>query len=922
MRNWLKKWRRKTDGSRKAAARALRRLDNGHARPIVRWSLDPSLSLKELQSRLSGILEEYGVAAVVTAAHAAIGALRESGCLPRPCRNLYTAAMRALSFHDIEQAIEFGERYLDEFHDLRAIHSLVIFYLRTDEVERPLELLAHLKVDEWHAEMSRALNERIYKQKLEGEYREELVKLLPRDDEEVRMFISQLLDNTEHKLHTCRFIYEILFSDLQRHKRHYKLVIEYGEALLELVGKDTLAALQICNTYLYSKGDFSRSRQVLMAHTEDVSSKKVNFKLEVLDGLKQLLEKGFRYEVGEPVVDYQPTPSRILYVLHNSLPHITGGYAVRAHGLLSGIQQSDWDISGVTRLGYPKDLKGFKDDSCEPLSVIDDVYYHRLQEPDIRYGKIPLHDYLCEYTESLYRFALRERPEIIHAASNFMNGLAANAVARALGIKSVYEVRGLWEITRISRQPEWEHSDYFEMMRRMETQAANEADAVICITKALKAEMIRRGVDADKITVVSNGVNPDRFMPQPKNRALEADLDLENKTVIGYVGSIVQYEGLDDLLRAVALLKERGVRNFAVLIVGDGAVWEDIKTLSSKLGLDGLVTFTGRVPHEAVADYYSLIDLAPFPRKSLPVTEMVSPLKPFEAMAMQKIVVASDVAALEEIIVEGVNGFLFRKDVVQDLADKLERLLEKRGIGPQFNPRQWVLENRDWKDLCGRLDELYRGLTEWKPGGKPVRSVDLAKVEYTPEISKIFNIYKTKYKKTNPNFIRRDDYFRWSYIISLIESGDSLLDVGISIGQFINALAAMGTFTKLHGVDIRPHSLFLRTSDDYTMDYVSIDALPYAENEFDVVTCLETLEHLDDDVMVRGLAQLRRVCRKQLIITVPFREEPLGREHLRKFDVDSLKTIFPHGEITLLKKSTKLRDGSNVYWCLIEETLA
>ena len=123
--------------------------------------------------------------------------------------------------------------------------------------------------------------------------------------------------------------------------------------------------------------------------------------------------------------------------------------------------------------------------------------------------------------------------------------------------------------------------------------------------------------------------------------------------------------------------------------------------------------FTGRVPHEEVESYYSLIDIAPFPRLSLPVTEMVSPLKPFEAMAMEKLVIASDVAALEEIVNHEVTGLLFKKDDVNSLTDTLElgitdsRLRNK--LGKQA--REWVKAERDWPILAKRITDLYESLT-------------------------------------------------------------------------------------------------------------------------------------------------------------------------------------------------------------------
>ncbi|MDO5663317.1 MAG: glycosyltransferase, partial [Brachybacterium sp.] len=211
---------------------------------------------------------------------------------------------------------------------------------------------------------------------------------------------------------------------------------------------------------------------------------------------------------------------------------------------------------------------------------------------------------------------------------------------------------GLWEVTRGSRDPEWGRSDQYRYIARMEADAARGADRVLAITEALKGELVERGVAEDTITLVPNGVDTERFTPLPRDEDLAASLGVTDTRVIGYVGTIADYEGLGLLLAAARELR-RTREDFHVLIVGDGAVLEDLREQVRADGLTDVVTFTGRVPHEDVERYYSIIDITPFPRLPLPVCEMVSPLKPFEAMAMGKAVIASDVAALAEIVTPG-----------------------------------------------------------------------------------------------------------------------------------------------------------------------------------------------------------------------------------------------------------------------------
>ncbi|MFV8387568.1 glycosyltransferase family 4 protein, partial [Vibrio parahaemolyticus] len=303
-------------------------------------------------------------------------------------------------------------------------------------------------------------------------------------------------------------------------------------------------------------------------------------------------------------------------------------------------------------------------------------------------------------------------PAIFHGASFFMNGIAAVYAARKLGVKSVYELRGLQELSKISRHPYWGGSEHYQYYERLETQAALDADAVFAITQALKDEFIRRGVPSEKITVLPNGVHSEKFEPKEKDAQLLGRNGLTTETIIGFAGSFVDYEGLDILVEAVRILTSRGRNNFRLLLVGDGTYIDVVKSLVNEYGLEDYVTFTGRVPHEEVEDYYSIFDICPLPRKGLPVCEMISPLKPFEAMAMGKTVVSSDVATLAEIVQDGVTGLLHKKDDAVDLADKLELLIDDPELNKRLGKaaREWVVAERDWKIIAKRVDEVYKKL--------------------------------------------------------------------------------------------------------------------------------------------------------------------------------------------------------------------
>lgn len=420
---------------------------------------------------------------------------------------------------------------------------------------------------------------------------------------------------------------------------------------------------------------------------------------------------GFQFKQ-QALETYTANPSGIAYLLHNSLPYHSAGYSTRTHGLLKALTNEGWDIEGITRLGYPYDMPNFKDlGAISGSDLIDGIKYNRLStEPEL-IMKRPIQKYVERYVNCLAEHLQQTRPGVIHAASNHWNGLTAVNAAQNLNIGSIYEVRGLWEVTRASRDPEWAESDAYSYMRRMETDAAINASHVITITQALKDEMVTRGVNEDKITVVPNGVDTDRFLPLKKNERLAVELGLQGKTVIGYIGSILDYEGLELLVDAVEQMAP--LRNdFKVLIVGDGAALDDLKDTVSVRDLHHLFIFTGRVSHDQVESYYSLVDIAPFPRLPLPVCEMVSPLKPFEAMSMEKAVVASNVGALAEIVSHNQTGLLHQKGDASSLRNALEVLLDRREFRLRLaaNARQWVVEHRRWDKLGAKVGDLYKSI--------------------------------------------------------------------------------------------------------------------------------------------------------------------------------------------------------------------
>ncbi|MCX5744573.1 MAG: glycosyltransferase family 4 protein, partial [Proteobacteria bacterium] len=340
----------------------------------------------------------------------------------------------------------------------------------------------------------------------------------------------------------------------------------------------------------------------------------------------------------------------------------------------------------------------------------------------LRYARA-LEAYHREAADALEAQCRALRPTVIHAASNYNVGLAAVEVGRRLGVPVIYEVRGLWHVSKTVASPHYAGSDHYRLIERLEAQAATAADHTFAITSGVADVLSAAGVPANKLSLLGNAADVTAFTPQPPDPARVAALGLAGKVVVGYVGSLRRYEGLDDLLVAVAALPDTLRAQLAVLIVGDGEQRGPLTEQAAALGLSGLVTFTGRIPAAEAPSYYAILDLLVLPRIPTLVCELVSPIKSFEAMAMGKPVLASDVAALSDIITDGVTGRLFRKG---DRADLSRILAELVGDRPQRErlgqtAAAWVRRARTWDVLASEVEAVYLRLTNAYATGRHAR---------------------------------------------------------------------------------------------------------------------------------------------------------------------------------------------------------
>jgi len=436
------------------------------------------------------------------------------------------------------------------------------------------------------------------------------------------------------------------------------------------------------------------------AHGQDLA-RSIRAFIEVLDGtVAPYLDR-------QPA--FEPVPGRILHVVSKSLPFHQSGYTIRTRSIVRAQRSAGLDPHIVVRQSpyFAAGTDHFGD--VDATVDLDGTPVHPIRAASTG---APIDVALQAQVEAVGQLVAHIRPSVIHAHSDFTNAMVGRTVARAFGIPYVYEVRGFWEVTRLSRHPRQEPTDRFHLMKQRESLEARSADAVVTLARTMRAELVERGVAEDAIRLVPNAIDPAEVVAKPRDPQRQRQLGLDGaELVVGYVTSLVDYEGVGTLVEAVAHLRAMG-RDVRLLVVGDGPVRESLVAHAWRLGLGPAAVFTGRVPHRDVPGLYALLDVFVVPRLDLPVCRLVSPLKPYEAMLLGLPLVVSDLPVLRELNDSGAVE-TFVADDPASLAKTLLGLLDDPDRRHRNGRRgqEWVLTERTWEGNAARYQALYEDLT-------------------------------------------------------------------------------------------------------------------------------------------------------------------------------------------------------------------
>jgi PEP-CTERM/exosortase A-associated glycosyltransferase len=397
---------------------------------------------------------------------------------------------------------------------------------------------------------------------------------------------------------------------------------------------------------------------------------------------------------------------RILHILDHSIP-LHSGYTFRTLSILKEQRALQWETSHITSQ---------KQGACaEAEENVDDWHFFRTPPATSLMAKVPVLNQLAvigSLTRRLREVAERIKPDILHAHSPALNAIAALRVGRALGIPVVYEIRAFWEDAAVDHGTSSEWGIRYRLTRALESYAIKRANAVTTICEGLRTDILARGTPAEKVTVIPNAVNLDNFgTDEATDIDLARNLGFEEKTVLGFIGSFYAYEGLDILLKALPKMLQQNP-DIRVLLVGGGPKEKELKALALQLGIQDKVVFTGRVPHDQVQRYYNLIDVLVYPRLKMRLTDLVTPLKPLEAMAQGRLLAASDVGGHLELIEDGKTGVLFEAGNPDALAQQVGSLLAApdRWSTLRAAARRFVETERNWPVSVARYQPVYSRL--------------------------------------------------------------------------------------------------------------------------------------------------------------------------------------------------------------------
>lgn len=411
----------------------------------------------------------------------------------------------------------------------------------------------------------------------------------------------------------------------------------------------------------------------------------------------------------------------ILHILYTALPEVSG-YAIRTDNVLNTLKLFNINNYPLVYENIVNDFPTFSYNKITYFQYNTILRKYLLNKISNKYDRLKgLFKNLLLIYETIFQVPQRiilklikeNKIDIIHGYSPYYFSKFGASIKKKIDIPFIYEKRGFWEFTNLVEETyssksliyKWDYSNEQNLMKK--------ADKLITLSNQMRKELVKMGISRKKIEVIHNCVNKDEFRPQEPNKALIKKLNLRKKRIIGYIGNIRKLEGIEYLLKAFAKISNK-FKNLIVLLVGriNSDLKIELNKLIHELGIEGKVIFTGIIPYKEIKEYYSIFDILIIPRINVKVCNLVTPQKPLEILAMQKLLIVSDVKGLTEIVKSGISGDIFHSENDEDLAEKISFYLEnpEKKKDVERKSREYILENFTCKNQFKKYIEIYESL--------------------------------------------------------------------------------------------------------------------------------------------------------------------------------------------------------------------
>jgi len=399
---------------------------------------------------------------------------------------------------------------------------------------------------------------------------------------------------------------------------------------------------------------------------------------------------------------------KILHILDHSIP-LHSGYTFRTRAILEEQRKLGWQTFHITSAKHVG--------ARAPVETFDGLDFYRSPDPIGIFANLPILNQwavIQSLEKRLEEIVHEIKPNILHAHSPALNGIAALKISKRYRIPLVYECRAFWEDAAVDHGTTKEGSIRYRLTHALESYVFKHADAITTICEGLRNDIISRGISGEKITVIPNAVDIDKFnFNTTADDELIEKYKLRNCTVLGFIGSFYAYEGILILLDALPKILTTHP-NIRLLLVGGGPQLKQIKNKIIELNLQNIVIMPGRVAHDLVPRYYSLVDIFVYPRLTMRLTELVTPLKPLEAMAQGKLVIASDVGGHHELVRNLKTGYLFKANNTESLAQTVLTVIANKDNWQDIRlaGRRYVENERNWQNSVANYQSIYVNLTK------------------------------------------------------------------------------------------------------------------------------------------------------------------------------------------------------------------